>query len=454
MGTSQNKKTPEVSSDSKQRPKVAQAPMEVKENVDASKTTKQADKKTQDEEGTRNLDSSKSPGSTAPPPPGDAMSWPTPKLAEEGGKRKPSERGEKSEKEKTPGKAHGKEKWEKIDYVPTAVFNTPMPTARRGGRGGARGGRESSRGGHPGGLGDRTTSGGGDGMNASGSPYSDRSRGNMGPPRGGATGSRPKRSASAGPLTSRGESKEGEPTPERRNESGSRHFTPGPRYGHNDRRTSTTSTQTEFGLGLRNISPTRRHQPGGPDREGIMQPNFNDSTHLRGLLDRRNDSMGKGQDSQGEQGFVPMRERGDSRSERSRGGYRGGRGGHPNPNTHAHGVNGPNTAHQQPHGFVPTKSQSFTEQRQSQQPSAPNFGQPRDARHHRSGSRSQSIPNQPQFGRFPSNPGPAALHMPNLHTDVANMYYNQSNQPAVMSAMPYHPYMEQMQIQGMVQMQM
>ena len=117
-------------------------------------------------------------------------------------------------------------------------------------------------------------------------------------------------------------------------------------------------------------------------------------------------------------------------------------------------MNGPNGSQPQ-HGFVPSKSQSYTEQRQGPPPNATAYGPPRDGRHHRSGSRSQSIPNPPAFQRFPGNAstmGPQPLA--NLQTDVANMYGYQAGQPAVMSAMPYHPYMESMQVQGMVQMQM
>ena len=59
---------------------------------------------------------------------------------------KSQEKGDKSERtEKSPiiSWAHRKEKWMPVPYVPTLVFDTPLP--HRGGR--ARGGKESGRGG-------------------------------------------------------------------------------------------------------------------------------------------------------------------------------------------------------------------------------------------------------------------------------------------------------------------
>ena len=391
---------------------------------------------------------------SAPLPPSDPTSWPTPKLAEEDEKKKAHDRTERVEKERTPGKPQGKEKWEKIDFVPTAVFNTPLPTARRGGRGGARGARENSRGNYSGAAGERSTSGGGEHGGTPGATPPERSRGNMGPPRGGAANSRPKRSASAGPVTGRDQRGDGEPTSGKREDAGHRNFASGPRYPQNEnRRSSQASTQTDVGLGLRQASPSRRSHASGYDRELGMGSGYYDFNHSRGAGDRRHDPSSKGQDFSRDQGFF-TRERGDSRSERGRGGYRGGRGGHPS-SAYTHAVNGPN-GNQAQHGYAPAKSQSYTEQRQGLPSNSSAYGPPRDGRHHRSGSRSQSIPNPPPFPpRFPGNGsamGPQPLA--NLQTDVANMYGYQTGQPAVMSAIPYHPYMESMQIQGMVQMQM
>ncbi|EPS32109.1 hypothetical protein PDE_07068 [Penicillium oxalicum 114-2] len=84
------------------------------------------------------------------PPVADASSWPTPQTALGEEKKKAQEKTEKPERtDKSPvARSHGKEKWMPVNYVPTAVFNTPLPTpSGRGGRRTARGGRDSGRGG-------------------------------------------------------------------------------------------------------------------------------------------------------------------------------------------------------------------------------------------------------------------------------------------------------------------
>ncbi|KAJ5098994.1 Winged helix-turn-helix transcription repressor DNA-binding [Penicillium argentinense] len=84
------------------------------------------------------------------PPVGDASLWPTPEVAIGEEKKKAQEKTDKTEKtEKVPvARTHGKEKWTPVDFVPNAVFNTPLPQSGRGGaRRSARGGREGGRGG-------------------------------------------------------------------------------------------------------------------------------------------------------------------------------------------------------------------------------------------------------------------------------------------------------------------
>lgn len=88
--------------------------------------------------------------SALPPPVGDAVAWPTPETAiETEDRRKTSqETNEKPEAKPTGAK---QKKWTQVPFVPTAVFNTPLPpaAAKRGGRGSIRGGREGTgRGGH------------------------------------------------------------------------------------------------------------------------------------------------------------------------------------------------------------------------------------------------------------------------------------------------------------------
>lgn len=87
----------------------------------------------------------------APPAVGDATLWPTPQVALGEEKKKAQEKSvDKAERsDKSPViRPHGKEKWMPVNYVPTAVFNTPLPSSGRGGRRATRGGRDGGRGGH------------------------------------------------------------------------------------------------------------------------------------------------------------------------------------------------------------------------------------------------------------------------------------------------------------------
>ncbi|KAF2667343.1 hypothetical protein BT63DRAFT_290359 [Microthyrium microscopicum] len=78
-----------------------------------------------------------------PPPLQDEVFWPTPEHAVEDDRKKPAEKVEKIEPTKS---SHKKPEWKKVDVQHSVVWNTPLPNglAKRGGRGGARGGRESS----------------------------------------------------------------------------------------------------------------------------------------------------------------------------------------------------------------------------------------------------------------------------------------------------------------------
>ncbi|ROT37008.1 hypothetical protein SODALDRAFT_280824 [Sodiomyces alkalinus F11] len=91
------------------------------------------------------------------PPSADSSAWPTPETAIREEKRKPTDRVEKPEPSEpnddtASTKTRKKEQWERIDFVPTVNWETPVPALRgsRGGRGGGsgRGGRDvTSRGG-------------------------------------------------------------------------------------------------------------------------------------------------------------------------------------------------------------------------------------------------------------------------------------------------------------------
>ncbi|TID21639.1 RNA-binding protein Lupus La [Venturia nashicola] len=77
-------------------------------------------------------------------PPMDQESWPTPDTVAERVQDK-TEKSQNLQAEAAPAPPKGKNAWAKVDFIPTVVFNTPLPsTSRRGGRGGSRGGRESN----------------------------------------------------------------------------------------------------------------------------------------------------------------------------------------------------------------------------------------------------------------------------------------------------------------------
>jgi la-related protein 1 len=82
----------------------------------------------------------------APPPVIDTNSWPTPENSTFDDRRKSAsyERSEKPDAKPAPQKSHGN-KWVAVPFVPTAKFETQLPpaAARRGGRGGIRGGRDA-----------------------------------------------------------------------------------------------------------------------------------------------------------------------------------------------------------------------------------------------------------------------------------------------------------------------
>jgi la-related protein 1 len=115
-------------------------------------------------EGTKGKKSDGKGRDEALPSVADASSWPTPQVALGEEKKKAQEKTDKPERtDKSPvSRSHGKEKWMPVNYVPTAVFNTPLPTpAGRGGRKPTRGGRDGGRGGAhgAGAAGERSASG-------------------------------------------------------------------------------------------------------------------------------------------------------------------------------------------------------------------------------------------------------------------------------------------------------
>ena len=386
---------------------------------------------------------------------------------------------EKADKEKIlAAKPHGKEKWVPVPYVPSAVFETPLPPSRRGGRP-ARGGRDGgTRGGHVahGSIGgDKSLSGFSGNVTTSAVTPSDRARGDMGPPsRLGHYSAKPKRSASAGPPTSREQRSTTDPAlQEKRNGppvAVGREIQ-NPRPAPTDSRRASTATQTENPpsgrhafqtVGKEDMLGTRKPTQNGVDREGRQQSLPQDvHGHPRPAEpERRSEGSIRPPDSyfKDSNGFVHPRERGEARTERGRGGFRGNRGGNNgyggNHSTSGQGFANGHSNHQSPTGNPPSKSNSYTERHSSQPQSAPFASTQPPSRSYRPGPRSQSIPNATVYGRYPPGAPPGTHHLPALQTDIANMYGYQPGHPGIMSAMPYHPYMEQVALLGMVQMQM
>jgi la-related protein 1 len=400
-----------------------------------------------------------SPPKAPLPPTSDEMFWPTPDLAKEEEKKKQQEKiekTEKSEKELTP-KSH-----------------TKPSGSRLGGRGGRLGG--AGRGGYSGEAGPNDGKPGGD---TTGPPSSsERAKGDMGPPRPGPLGNKPKRSSSAGPHTAREQReqrKPGDASKHAADASSEPKHTPTQtsRETPRDSRRTSVATQTSDVHSTRQGSPTRRASGYyGGNQEG-------DQSYARTTPDRRYEESNRPDHYRDPNGYSSMRERGEGRGEARRGNYRGGRGGYNgaqgnygsnNPSyTVAQGQPGaPNNmpAQQNNTAYTPTKAQSYSEQRHYSQPQVPPYSQPRENRHTRNNSRSQSIPNSippnnnpPLYARYSAagGPLPSPNGLPLLHTDLANMYaYRPGSHPARgQSTAAFTPFMlGQAQLQGMVQTQM
>ncbi|KAL8712320.1 MAG: hypothetical protein Q9220_003471 [cf. Caloplaca sp. 1 TL-2023] len=403
-----------------------------------------------------------------PPPPGDAQSWPTPDSAQDEEKKKASEKADKGDKEKVPtSRAHGKEKWMPVPYVPTVQFNTPIPTVRRGARA-PRGGRDA---GPRGGAVASDKPNGGPPETSTGTipNVNERSKAEVVTSGSASANARSKRSSSAGPLSVRDQRRGGEPAVSEKRKEADRP----PQEAHRQDASAFPETRRapamtpDEGVPPKNISSnTPWMESGAANRQApprrVAIPN-----HDEGTRDYHSHPRSAGADGRGEGVFrmhdigrdfyspVPHRERGEGRSDRARGGYRSrGAGNHaiahsnvPNGQTNQHSFVPPSMPHKSSynHNYHPSQLQSSSHQ--SSQTHGRSF---------HSGSRSQSISHPASFVRQPqngqANPG---HHLPSLHTDLANAYGYQPGSQGVMSANAYNPYFnEQMSLSNMVSMQM
>ncbi|OQE38067.1 hypothetical protein PENCOP_c009G01417 [Penicillium coprophilum] len=139
------KAVPKSASTSKAPSKAASTVDETQQDSKAGSKKKGADGAQEGSKDRKKTDGGKGRDAGSVPPVEDATAWPTPQVAIGEEKKKVQEKTDKS----PVIRPHGKEKWTPVPYVPTAVFNTPLPSAGgRGGRRATRGGRESGRGAH------------------------------------------------------------------------------------------------------------------------------------------------------------------------------------------------------------------------------------------------------------------------------------------------------------------
>ncbi|PGH27377.1 hypothetical protein AJ80_00855 [Polytolypa hystricis UAMH7299] len=401
------------------------------------------------------------------PPAGDASSWPTPQLAQGEEIRKAHAKTDKPETKDRPANARsGKEKWMPVPYVPSAVFNTPLPpAARRGGRPG-RGGREGgARGGHAS-VSDRAASG--TTAPASGSKQATTSDRGRNEARNGAesqASTQPKRSSSAGMPASPAQSKSsqcsqvGGPIEETKSVKPVEESTTAPvdeeQNSHpnssapRQRQDSKSYSRTGEFSGLpphRPVEHGSRHVGSHGESHGHTRYS---SSHERRFengprsADFYRDSGSfppRDRDYNRERGdFHPGKDRGDSRPERGRGGYRG-RGGHSNYGS----VHNPQF-HSPPigqHAFPPTKPFTIGDRHRSHQQGSQNGSHP-----HGSSQRLNL--------RSPSLPASAMYTPPfAIQTDINAMYSYPHMHQAPMTAIPYQPYMEQFSLMSMISMQL
>ena len=417
-------------------------------------------------EGSKSVDAVEKSTSTQmapPPPPGDAISWPTPDSALGEGKKKATERVEKGEKEPSQGpKSHGKEKWVHVPFVPTPVFNTPIPVARRGGKG-LRGGRE---GGSRGGSAIGNTNGlekqpGTGATNAKGQPpaLNERDRAALSSTSTTFSTSKPKRASSAGPITPTEQRKTGDASVSEKRRDGD---TISSKAGQNSGSMS-NENRRPAALPFHKDLSTNRNSSNVQGTEAMVQNKMDEEEkHQNGTTeasrpsgpDRRGEGSTKSSDlARDAQGHIPIRER-EGRPERGRGGYRG-RG----SNHNFFGHNAPN-GHQSQYQSTPPPPSSLrsNHDRLPSQPQGSYQPPSQQTKHYRANSRSQSIPysapHATPYRGFSNGHHGGAAHLPNLQTDIANEYGYLPGHQGVMSATPYNTLESIPTLIMMVQMQM
>ena len=417
-------------------------------------------------DGSKSVDAVEKSASTQmapPPPPGDAISWPTPDSALGEGKKKATERVEKGEKEPSQGpKPHGKEKWVHVPFVPTPVFNTPIPLARRGGKG-PRGGRE---GGTRGGSAVGSTNGvekqpgtGAANTKVQLPALNERDRAGLSSTSTTFNISKPKRASSAGPITPTEQRKAGDASVIEKRRDGDLNSSKAVQNSGS----VPNENRRPAALPFHKESSTNRNSANVQGAEAMLQNKMEEEAKVQtGTTEA---SRPSGPDRRGEgptklsdhprdaQGHMPIRER-EGRSERGRGGYRG-RG----SNHNFFGHNAPN-GHQPQYQPTPPPPSGLrsNHDRLPSQPQGSYQPPSQQTKHYRANSRSQSIPysapHATPYRGFSSGHHGGAAHLPNLQTDIANEYGYLPGHQGIMSATPYSTLESIPTLIMMVQMQM
>ncbi|EXJ85990.1 hypothetical protein A1O1_06359 [Capronia coronata CBS 617.96] len=412
------------------------------------------------------------------PPAGDAQLWPTPEISNVEERRKSSahEKVEKPDAKEQGQKSHGKQ-WVPMRFVPTAKFETQLPpsAARRGGRGGARGGRDSNgRGGHAGSghpaekqestgsmgppplprsLGDQDRGRRAEGHHGTRGASVPTTSGTRQPSRDESTPSFRKPSVPSAKehagadvagnvaVTNQPNGEDQIPKTDQSSRSSSRHTgRAGGRMVNGDG--NPASEQASGGWGHSSEPSIRYSLPADRTKGGAHNARGNgDFPRERGSGRNRDWSRDKPDSAREKVESWRDREpsgehnhRRDARPERGRGGYRG-RGNHNyNP---AFGSSHAYTSPLPQNGFEPSRSNSHPEGRSRQTSQTYQPGQQASANNT---SRSQSIPVGMMFPGYYNAQSGTAQGMPVLQTDVA-MYGYPSGvqmQPGIMTAMPYN----------------
>ncbi|KAJ5688123.1 hypothetical protein N7536_010742 [Penicillium majusculum] len=391
---------------------------ETKQDAKASSKKKGADGAQEGAKDRKKTDGGKGRDAGSVPPVEDATAWPTPQVAIGEEKKKSHEKTDKS----PVIRPHGKEKWTPVPYVPTAVFNTPLPSAGgRGGRRATRGGRDSGRGAH--GNGAAATDKAASGQAAQGAKQTSGDRG-----REAGTG----RAASLPAQSRRSTSTDAGAAADARKASQAPERGRGARNGEENKQVNGGETaprpQREGKAFGRNqdVRAGDRNQKGG---------NLAVDSQAAARSNGRFEAGSKSADPTGFNEFN--RERGEFRSERGGRGSNRGRGG---AYSNFGGQNAQFNASMSNNSFGP-KAFGFNDRQRSQQHGLPNGSQ----QGNRMPLRSPSLPT-------PANMYGVVYPFPG---DINTMYGYPAVNSAPMSAVPYQQqYVEPFSLMNMLSMQL